>query len=183
PRHAQDRGATDSGRRQSRDSSDDVSRAQLRPPPRRRPRGGDVSGAGEGDFGGSGAAGGGSVALSRSAAVTTDSLEELMPYDLIVIGSGPGGYVFALPPAQVGLKIAVVEKWPTFGGTCLNIGCIPSKAMLNASELYEEAAHKFAEMGIRVGTPAIDLATMLKYRQQAVDGNVKGVDYLFRKNK
>ena len=106
-----------------------------------------------------------------------------MPYDLIVIGSGPGGYVCAIRAAQLGLKIAVVEKWPTFGGTCLNIGCIPSKAMLNASELYEEAAHKFAEMGIRVGTPAIDLATMLKYRQQAVDGNVKGVDYLFRKNK
>jgi len=106
-----------------------------------------------------------------------------MPYDLIVIGSGPGGYVCAIRAAQLGLKIAVVEKWPTFGGTCLNIGCIPSKAMLNASELYEEAAHKFAEMGIKVGTPAIDLATMLKYRQQAVDGNVKGVDYLFRKNK
>jgi len=106
-----------------------------------------------------------------------------MPYDLIVIGSGPGGYVCAIRAAQLGLKTAVVEKWPTFGGTCLNIGCIPSKAMLNASELYEEAAHKFAEMGIKVGTPAIDLATMLKYRQQAVDGNVKGVDYLFRKNK
>ena len=105
-----------------------------------------------------------------------------MPYDLIVIGSGPGGYVCAIRAAQLGLKTAVVEKWPTFGGTCLNIGCIPSKAMLNASELYEEAAHKFAEMGIKVGTPAIDLATMLKYKQQAVDGNVKGVDYLFRKN-
>src|SRR5499427_3219933 len=106
-----------------------------------------------------------------------------MPYDLIVIGSGPGGYVCAIRAAQLGLKTAVVEKWPTFGGTCLNIGCIPSKAMLNASELYEEAAHKFGEMGIKVGTPAIDLATMLKYKQGAVDGNVKGVDYLFRKNK
>jgi dihydrolipoamide dehydrogenase len=106
-----------------------------------------------------------------------------MPYDLIVIGSGPGGYVCAIRAAQLGLKTAVVEKWPTFGGTCLNIGCIPSKAMLNASELYEEAAHKFAGMGIKVGTPAIDLATMLNYKQQAVDSNVKGVDYLFRKNK
>src|SRR5215475_14101871 len=106
-----------------------------------------------------------------------------MAYDLIVIGSGPGGYVCAIRAAQLGLKTAVVEKWPTFGGTCLNIGCSPSKAMLNASELYEEAAHKFAEMGIKVGTPAIDLVTMLKYKQQAVDGNVKGVDYLFRKNK
>src|SRR5215468_7392299 len=104
-------------------------------------------------------------------------------FDLTVIGSGPGGYVCAIRAAQLGMKVAVVEKWPTFGGTCLNIGCIPSKAMLHASELYEEAAHKFAEMGIRVGTPAIDLATMLKYKQQAVDGNVKGVDYLFRKNK
>jgi dihydrolipoamide dehydrogenase len=106
-----------------------------------------------------------------------------MSYDLIVIGSGSGGYVCAIRAAQLGLKTAVVEKWPTFGGTCLNIGCIPSKAMLNASELYEEAGHKFAGMGIKVGTPAVDLAGMLKYKQQAVDGNVKGVDYLFRKNK
>ena len=107
----------------------------------------------------------------------------VMPYDLIIIGSGPGGYVCAIRAAQLGMKTAVVEKWATFGGTCLNIGCIPSKAMLNASELYEEAAHKFAEMGIKVGTPAIDLAAMLKYKQGAVDSNVKGVDYLFRKNK
>jgi dihydrolipoamide dehydrogenase len=104
-------------------------------------------------------------------------------YDLIVIGSGPGGYVCAIRAAQLGLKTAVVEKRATFGGTCLNIGCIPSKAMLNASELYDEASHKFAEMGIKVGHPAVDLATMLKYKQQAVDVNVKGVDYLFRKNK
>ena len=109
--------------------------------------------------------------------------ECVMPYDLIVIGSGPGGYVCAIRAAQLGMKTAVVEKRATFGGTCLNIGCIPSKAMLNASELYEEAAHKFADMGIKVGTPAIDLAAMLKYKQGAVDGNVKGVDYLFKKNK
>ena len=106
-----------------------------------------------------------------------------MPYDLIVIGSGPGGYVCAIRAAQLGMKTAVVEKWSTFGGTCLNIGCIPSKAMLNASELYEEAAHKFGQMGIKVGTPALDLGAMLKYKQGAVDGNVKGVDYLFKKNK
>src|SRR5579862_704636 len=106
-----------------------------------------------------------------------------MPYDLIIIGSGPGGYVGAIRAAQLGLKTAVVEKRATFGGTCLNIGCIPSKAMLNASELYEEAAHKFAEMGIKVGKPSVDLAAMLKYKQQGVDGNVKGVDYLFKKNK
>jgi len=102
-----------------------------------------------------------------------------MPYDLIIIGSGPGGYVCAIRAAQLGMKTAVVEKWATFGGTCLNIGCIPSKA----SELYEEAAHKFGKMGIKVGTPSIDLDAMLKYKQGAVDSNVKGVDYLFRKNK
>jgi dihydrolipoamide dehydrogenase len=106
-----------------------------------------------------------------------------MPYDLIVIGTGPGGYVCAIRAAQLGMKTAVIEKWATFGGTCLNIGCIPSKAMLNASELFEEAAHKFGEMGIKVGKPAIDLVAMLKYKQTGVDGNVKGVDYLFKKNK
>src|SRR5271170_573073 len=106
-----------------------------------------------------------------------------MAYDLIVIGSGPGGYVCAIRAAQLGMKTAVIEKWPTFGGTCLNIGCIPSKAMLNASELYEEAEDKFAEMGIKVGKPSIDLATMLKYKEKGVDGNVKGVEYLFKKNK
>jgi dihydrolipoamide dehydrogenase len=104
-------------------------------------------------------------------------------YDLIVIGSGPGGYVCAIRAAQLGMRTAVVEKRATFGGTCLNIGCIPSKAMLNASELYDEASHKFAEMGIKVGEPAVDLDAMLKYKQQAVDVNVKGVGYLFRKNK
>jgi dihydrolipoamide dehydrogenase len=106
-----------------------------------------------------------------------------MPYDLIVIGSGPGGYVCAIRAAQLGMKTAVVEKWATFGGTCLNIGCIPSKAMLNASELYEEAGHKFADMGIKVGKPSVDLAAMLKYKEKGVDGNVKGVAYLFKKNK
>ena len=106
-----------------------------------------------------------------------------MAYDLIVIGSGPGGYVCAIRAAQLGMKTAVIEKMPTFGGTCLNIGCIPSKAMLHASELYEEAEDKFAEMGIKVGKPSVDLAAMLKYKQQGVDGNVKGVDYLFKKNK
>src|SRR5580692_9760668 len=106
-----------------------------------------------------------------------------MAYDVIVIGTGPGGYVCAIRAAQLGMKTAVVEKSATFGGTCLNIGCIPSKAMLNASELYEEAGHKFAEMGIKVGTPGVDLAAMLKYKEKGVDGNVKGVDYLFKKNK
>jgi len=106
-----------------------------------------------------------------------------MPYDLIVIGSGPGGYECAIRAAQLGLKTAVVEKWSTFGGTCLNIGCIPSKAMLHASELYEEAGDKFAQMGIKVGKPTADLAALLKYKEQNVDANVKGVAFLFKKNK
>src|ERR1700692_1484171 len=106
-----------------------------------------------------------------------------MPYDLIIIGSGPGGYVCAIPAAQLGMKTAVGAKRAPFGGPCLNIGCIPSKAMLNASELYEEAAHKFGEMGIKVGAPSVDLAAMLKYKEKGVDGNVKGVEYLFKKNK
>jgi dihydrolipoamide dehydrogenase len=104
-------------------------------------------------------------------------------YDLIVIGTGPGGYVCAIRAAQLGLKTAVVEKWPTFGGTCLNVGCIPSKAMLHASELYEEAGHSFLQMGINVGKTSIDLAALLKYKDQNVDSNVKGVAYLFKKNK
>src|SRR5580700_2171606 len=106
-----------------------------------------------------------------------------MPYDLIVIGTGPGGYVCAIRAAQLGMKTAVVERRATFGGTCLNIGCIPSKAMLNASELYEEAGHKFGDMGIKVGKPSVDLAAMLKYKEKGVEGNVKGVEYLFKKNK
>jgi len=106
-----------------------------------------------------------------------------MAYDLIVIGSGPGGYVCAIRAAQLGMKTAVVEKWATFGGTCLNVGCIPSKALLHASELYEEAGHDFGKMGIRVGAPALDLAAMMKFKDEGVDGNVKGVAFLLKKNK
>jgi dihydrolipoamide dehydrogenase len=104
-------------------------------------------------------------------------------YDLIVIGTGPGGYVCAIRAAQLGMKVAVVEKDKTFGGTCLNVGCIPSKAMLHASELFDEAGHAFGKMGIKVGTPVLDLAAMLKFKDEGVDGNVKGVAFLFRKNK
>src|SRR5215831_21328823 len=82
----------------------------------------------------------------------------LMAYDLIVIGTGPGGYVCAIRAAQLGMKVAVVEKDATFGGTCLNIGCIPSKGLLYVSELFEEAGHKFDRMGIRVDKPKLDLA-------------------------
>jgi dihydrolipoamide dehydrogenase len=103
-------------------------------------------------------------------------------YDLIVIGTGPGGYVCAIRAAQLGLRTAVVEKNATFGGTCLNIGCIPSKALLHASELYEEAGHGFAAMGIKV-QPEFDLAAMMKYKAEGVDGNVKGVEFLLKKNK
>src|SRR5207249_922772 len=104
-------------------------------------------------------------------------------YDLIVIGSGPGGYVCAIRAAQLGMKVAVVEKDRTFGGTCLNVGCIPSKALLHASELYEEAGHLFGKMGIGVGKPKLDLARMMKFKDEGVDGNVKGVAFLFKKNK
>src|ERR1700722_14004026 len=106
-----------------------------------------------------------------------------MPYDLVIIGSGPGGYVCAIRAAQLGMKPAVIEKDATFGGTCLNVGCIPSKAMLHASELYEEAEHTFDKMGIKVGTPSVDLPALHKYRLQNVESNVKGVDFLFKKNK
>ncbi|HWE77925.1 MAG TPA: dihydrolipoyl dehydrogenase [Pseudolabrys sp.] len=106
-----------------------------------------------------------------------------MPYDLIVIGTGPGGYVCAIRAAQLGLKTAVVEKEKTFGGTCLNIGCIPSKALLHASELFEEAGHSFGKMGIGVPAPKLDLKQMLTFKDQAVDGNTKGVDFLLKKNK
>src|SRR3954452_16807352 len=104
-------------------------------------------------------------------------------YDLVVIGTGPGGYVCAIRAAQLGLKVAVVEKWPTFGGTCLNIGCIPSKALLQASERFEEAAHALAKMGVVVGKPKLDLPAMMKFKTEGVDGNTKGVAFLFRKNK
>ncbi len=106
-----------------------------------------------------------------------------MAYDVVVIGTGPGGYVCAIRAAQLGLKTAVVEKDKTFGGTCLNVGCIPSKALLHASHLYEVAAHDFEMMGIKLPAPKLDLTQMMKFKQEGVDGNVKGVDFLFKKNK
>jgi dihydrolipoyl dehydrogenase len=105
-----------------------------------------------------------------------------MSYDLVVIGTGPGGYVCAIRAAQLGLKVAVVEKRATHGGTCLNIGCIPSKALLHASERYAEAANGFAAMGIKV-KPSLDLAAMLAFKDQGVKGNVDGVEFLLKKNK
>ncbi len=106
-----------------------------------------------------------------------------MSYDLIVIGTGPGGYVCAIRAAQLGLKVAVVEKRKTHGGTCLNIGCIPSKAMLHASEMFEEAGHGFEALGIQVSKPKLDLKVMMKHKQDTVDANVSGVAFLLKKNK
>jgi dihydrolipoamide dehydrogenase len=104
-------------------------------------------------------------------------------YDLVVIGTGPGGYVCAVRAAQLGMKVAVVEKNATLGGTCLNVGCMPSKALLHASEMFEEAGHSFAKMGVSVPAPKLDLPSMMNFKQQGIDGNVKGVEFLMKKNK
>jgi dihydrolipoamide dehydrogenase len=106
-----------------------------------------------------------------------------MSYDLVVIGSGPGGYVCAIRAAQLGLKTAIVEKRKTFGGTCLNIGCIPSKALLYASEVYEEVAHGLGALGVVVGKPKLDLPAMMKHKDETVGANVQGVAFLLKKNK
>ncbi len=104
-------------------------------------------------------------------------------YDVVVIGSGPGGYVCAIRAAQLGLKVACVEKDNTLGGTCLNVGCIPSKALLSVSEKYEHAAHQFAALGIDVGKPKIDLKKMMAHKDKVVGANTQGIAFLFKKNK
>ena len=104
-------------------------------------------------------------------------------FDVIVIGAGPGGYVCAIRAAQLGLKVACVEKRETLGGTCLNIGCIPSKALLHSSEVFEETTHHLAEQGIIVGQVGLDLAKMQARKGDVVSANVKGVEFLFKKNK
>ena len=104
-------------------------------------------------------------------------------FDVIVIGAGPGGYVCAIRAAQLGLKVACVEKRETLGGTCLNIGCIPSKALLHSSEVFEETTHHLAEQGIIVGQVGLDLAKMQARKADVVGANVKGVEFLFKKNK
>jgi dihydrolipoamide dehydrogenase len=106
-----------------------------------------------------------------------------MTYDLIVIGTGPGGYVCAIRAAQLGLKTAVVEKDPTFGGTCLNVGCIPSKALLHASHMFDEASHGLAPLGVIVDPPRLDHAALMKHKTDTVGANVNGVAFLFKKNK
>ncbi|MER8525920.1 dihydrolipoyl dehydrogenase [Mesorhizobium sp. M0184] len=106
-----------------------------------------------------------------------------MAYDVVIIGSGPGGYVCAIKAAQLGLKTAVVEKNPTFGGTCLNIGCIPSKALLHASEMFAEAGHSFEALGVEIGAPKLNLGKMMAHKDATVTANVNGVAFLFKKNK
>jgi dihydrolipoamide dehydrogenase len=104
-------------------------------------------------------------------------------YDVIIIGSGPGGYVCAIRCAQLGLKTACVEGRDTLGGTCLNVGCIPSKALLHASHQLHEAEHNFAKMGLKGKTPSVDWTQMLAYKDEVIEGNTKGIEFLFKKNK
>ena len=106
-----------------------------------------------------------------------------MAYDVVVIGTGPGGYVCAIKAAQLGLKVAVVEKRATHGGTCLNVGCIPSKALLHASEMFAEAGHSFDALGIEVPAPKLNLEKMMGHKDAVVKANVDGVAFLLKKNK
>ena len=104
-------------------------------------------------------------------------------FDVIVIGGGPGGYVCAIRCAQLGLKTACVEGRETLGGTCLNVGCIPSKALLNATHHLHEVHENFEKMGLMGGAPTVDWAKMQAYKQDVVTGNTKGIEFLFKKNK
>jgi len=104
-------------------------------------------------------------------------------FDVIILGAGPGGYVCAIRCAQLGFKVAVVEGRETLGGTCLNIGCIPSKALLHASHSYHEVHENFEKMGLMGGAPTIDWTRMQAYKQDTVNGNTKGIEFLFKKNK
>ena len=102
-------------------------------------------------------------------------------FDLIVIGAGPGGYVCALRAAQLGMRVACIDKRGAPGGTCLNVGCIPSKALLHASEVFDETRHS-EDMGIQTGKVKLDLEKMMAYKQRGVDGNTQGVTFLMKKN-
>ena len=104
-------------------------------------------------------------------------------FDAIVIGSGPGGYVCAIKLAQLGVKVACVEGNAALGGTCLNVGCIPSKALLNASHNYHNSIENFSKMGIEVDRPSVNWSKMLSYKESMIEDNTKGIEYLFRKNK
>lgn len=104
-------------------------------------------------------------------------------FDVTVIGSGPGGYVAAIRAAQLGFKTAIIEKYPTMGGTCLNVGCIPSKALLDSSEHFEKAKHEFADYGIIINEPKADLARMIARKDEVVEQTTKGISFLMDKNK
>ena len=106
-----------------------------------------------------------------------------MNYDVIVIGSGPGGYVAAIRCAQLGMKTAIIERYPNLGGTCLNVGCIPSKALLDSSEHYHNATHTFETHGIDLGSVKVNMAQMMKRKSEVVFDNNKGVEFLMKKNK
>lgn len=110
-------------------------------------------------------------------------MPKLPSYDVIIIGAGPAGYVCAIRCAQLGMKVACVEKGKTLGGTCLNVGCIPSKALLQASEKYEEAQSHLDAFGVKVGKVVLDLKAMMGHKGAVVDSNTKGIEYLFKKNK
>jgi dihydrolipoamide dehydrogenase len=104
-------------------------------------------------------------------------------YDVVVIGSGPGGYVCAIRAAQLGFKTAIIEKYPTLGGTCLNVGCIPSKALLDSSEHFHKAAKEFKDHGIKINAPKVDMTQMIKRKDAVVEQTTKGIEFLMDKNK
>src|SRR4051812_2654699 len=104
-------------------------------------------------------------------------------YDVVIIGAGPGGYNAAIRAGQLGLKVAIVEGRETLGGTCLNVGCMPSKALLHASELFEAAGSEFAHLGIEVPAPKLNLGQMMKQKAESVTALTKGVEFLMKKNK
>src|SRR5690349_20095071 len=106
-----------------------------------------------------------------------------MQYNVVVIGSGPGGYVAAIRCAQLGFKTAIVEKYDTLGGTCLNVGCIPSKALLDSTEHFHNAQHNFREHGIEINEPKANLTQMITRKAGVVKSNVDGIAFLMKKNK
>jgi len=106
-----------------------------------------------------------------------------MKYDVTVIGSGPGGYVAAIRCSQLGMKTAIIERYNTLGGTCLNVGCIPSKALLDSTEHYHKAAHEFEEHGIKLSNLKVDMPKMIERKQSVVDANTSGIQFLMKRTK